>query len=303
MNILIHDVGGSFTKTFVYNDKMSDFVSSTNDKTYLDSLSIKKRCFEHINFYISNIELDGIIITSFSNSVVCSLPGADVLRYATDSLENWIPADYLKTGYTSFFPKVSDHVRYFEYVSRYLPVSGYLASQLCDIQDWRGWDWTHASNSGDCDIENMQWLDDVFDIPILSPGEIIGNYKGIPVLLGGHDTTFSLDKEPKPFISTGTWTTFSQPCDSFVPIESERHSIRWLRDVYGNLHRQMLLKSPPFLTNDFLSKASSFFYHQNKVVIYGPFADKFKRYVPERIIDIDRQHIRTAKFAIDALGG
>ena len=323
MKVLILDIGCSNTKCFAYQgdaDRVS-LIEWKQFRTQLNSIEeIVKDCEHIIDAFVEIDKPDCILTTSFSDSVVAvNYTGGIKLHAPSDTCvsERELPP-YLETGYSKvfsgLFPRLHDlkneRSGRFNTMLRALPVSAFISSVLCFNTEWKTWDWTHASNTGAWKQARQEWIPSEFGdlIPweTVSPAKIIGEREDIPVMLGGHDQMFITTNTTRAYVSTGTWTTVSVPQYIFLPDESERDKVRWLRDPSQTLHKQVCFKTPQELTEDVYNRIDAFLQRNmvetKEIAVVGSFAHqmaaelKLRGFIP-RVREF-MQHEEAAKFAL-----
>lgn len=254
MDILVLDIGCTNSKAIVFSG--SEITFRTSVKTPNNAQGIVDTARSLLGRVLSEgYELQGVILTSFSESVIVENADGELNLYGPYYETDVNEINYPATGYPCDpFPGVAcilrDLKKRGEDVQRALPVSTMVAVQLVNNAAWRTWDWTHASNTGL--YGRGRWIDDFlaayhdwFDTKTaVHPNKIVGYINGLtPVFIGGHDTVFSIfNRDSKAYVSTGTYITASEPC-IFDPIPGEKQKqIRYLQGVNGWYHRQVCYK-------------------------------------------------------------
>ena len=154
MDILVLDIGCSYTKAFVYrNNKV---IEKWRLKTILTADGIMNASRKLVNRAdAEGFEFSVVIPTSFSESVIVEDVEGNLELFGPTlpfEVANAPLPPYIATGYPSTFPGVGRilyHLISLEYpIRRALPVSAMISAQLAGNADWKFWDWTHASNTG-----------------------------------------------------------------------------------------------------------------------------------------------------------
>ena len=318
MKILILDIDSSNTKKFIYQGFDDNVLCIEKDycptPEKLDDML--KTCIELVN---DSPQVDCILTTSFSNSVVVETKeDSAILHYPTrEGREDSQAPEYSKTGYSTLFPKISERLKDLDAranvkFKRRLSVSGYINAKLCYNNEFNKWDWTHASNSGNWDQEKQEWISQEYirQIPkgTVSPAYIIGEYLKVPVMVGGHSSTFISANTKQAYISTGKYTTVSVPEDIFQPDDNDINDVRWLLDPAQNLHEQLIFETPLELDKDYFNRIAEFLEgYENNVVVAGPFAHNMAFQLSDIKSDAEMytfevrrnaQHEEAAKFAL-----
>ena len=136
-----------------------------------------------------------------------------------------------------------------------VPVNVFLGAELCRKEEWRNWDITQASATGDYNIPNRDWVSD--GLPVCHPYDEIGIFKDnpiavrtppafqeMPLLAGGLDNAFLDTTEQTPYIVAGTWLVVSTVHDEFKPTETQRqHGVRWFISGNGRYLAQTVRRS------------------------------------------------------------
>ena len=318
MKVLILDIGCSNTKCFAYQgdaDRVS-LIEWKQFRTQLNSIEDIVRGCEHIiDAFVKIDKPDCILTTSFSDSVVAADNRGDIKLHAPSDIcvSEWELPPYLETGYSKVFSglflRLHD-LKNNRTLLRALPVSAFISSVLCFNTEWETWDWTHASNTGAWQQAHQEWIpsefSNLFSSETVSPAKIIGEREDIPVMLGGHDQMFITANTIRAYVSTGTWTTVSVPQYIFLPDESERDKVRWLRDPSQTLHKQVCFKTPQELTEDVYNRIDAFLQRNmvetKEIAVVGSFAHqmaaelKGRGFIP-RVREF-MQHEEAAKFAL-----
>ena len=253
------DIGNSHLKWFVYDvlhESQLRLLGSGQEQTPLLIESIVGMCKEFI-VRMRKFSPDALMVTSHGNAVVVGDPDDLMLHQSLDSCKGVKPRvlPYADTGFSKFFPGIGTRLAFLasqgHEIHRPLPLSGYVASALVENQHWQGWDWTHASNSGNWHQvqQTWHWPDELGKIECFtcSPTTRLGLYEDMQIFLGGHEISFISAIEQCAFITTGTYTIVSVPKSKFCPVEDEQDRVRWIRDASGELHKQMCLPTQQLL--------------------------------------------------------
>ena len=263
MQILVLDIGCSFTKGYLFNDSLeiiADHRVTTNISTP-DTLEV---CVREVISKFDKYIYQAIFPLSFGEGVVYN----NIIYEPTHNRESLIDNNYEQTGTpTDVKRDIGSAFQSLLTFSSYsdgpaLPVSTYIASRLADTEI-KTWDLTHAGNSGMLNISQRQW--DVkllnkhqceplpFSLEFMSPASIVGKTeKDTAVFAGGHDHSCISVFNPKPIIIAGTWVVISYPEIAFLPRQEEKAAgIRWTITANGGFHKQVVKKvSNPITLSD-----------------------------------------------------
>ena len=318
MKVLILDIGFSDINKFIYHGFEDNVLCIEKDycptPNKLDGML--KSCIELVN---DSPQVDCILTTLFSNALVIETEEDNAILHepTREGRTDYDVPEYSQTGYSTLFPRISGRLTDLDAranvgFKRRLPVSGYISAKLCENNEFNKWDWTHASNSGNWDQEKQEWISQEYirQIPkgTVSPTYIIGKYSEIPVMVGGHSSTFISANTKQAYISTGNYTTVSVPVDIFLPDDNDINDVRWLLDPAQNLHEQLIFKTPSELDKDYFTRIAKFLkgYEEN-VVVAGPFAHNMAFQLSDINSDAEiytfavrrnAQHEEAAKFAL-----
>ena len=128
-----------------------------------------------------------------------------------------------------------------------VPVSTYVLSRLLERSELRVWDFTHASFTGAYNLEADKSLD-AGPLEIASPWKWMGNYEGIPFLLGGMHTAFVNVPEGAAYLDTDVWWTCGRVYEAFTEELATRENyaqgIRWGRTAFGKVMGQQVYAPP-----------------------------------------------------------
>ena len=290
MDILILDIGCSYTKAFVYrNNKVIEKWWLETILTADGIINASRKLVDRA--YIEGFEISVIIPTSFSESVIVEdIDGTLELFGPTlpfEIADAPLPP-YIATGYPSTFPGVGRILYYLMgyRIRRALPVSAMISTQLTDNVDWKLWDWTHASNTGlygdgHWKKEAQLYSEWLRTDQSSSPFTCVGRMKnGVPVLLGGHDTLFAIYPDAQAYVSTGTYITASEPSGFMSRIPEVSDSVRYVQDTLGNYHRQLCFKAPCQLTLDVARQIHEFL-NTPAIRVFGVYAHEMGNLLTE----------------------
>ena len=292
MDILVLDIGCSYTKAFVYrNNKV---IEKWRLKTILTADGIIDASRKLVNRAdAEGFEFSVVIPTSFSESVIVEDVEGNLELFGPTlpfEVANAPLPPYIATGYPSTFPGVGRilyHLISLEYpIRRALPVSAMVSAQLAGNADWKFWDWTHASNTGI--YGNGHWKKEArlyrewLNInQSISPFTCVGNMEnGVPVLLGGHDTLFAIYPDAQAYVSTGTYIIASEPAGFMSRIPEVSDSVRYVQDTLGNYHRQICFKAPGKLTLDVARRIHEFL-NTPAIRVFGVYAHEMGNLLSE----------------------
>ena len=292
MDILVLDIGCSYTKAFLYrNNKVVEKWQLETTLTADGIIDASKKLVDRA--YTEGFEISVIIPTSFSESVIVediddtlSLFGPTLPFKIVDAP---LPP-YISTGYPSTFPGVGRilyHLMKLECpIRRALPVSAMVSAQLAGNPDWYIWDCTHASNTGlygdgqwkkEAHLYH-EWLNTSQSV---SPFTCVGKMEnGVPVLLGGHDTLFAIYPESEAYVSTGTYIIASEPAGFMSRIPEVSDSVRYVQDTLGNYHRQICFKAPRPLSLDVARQIHEFL-NTPAIRVFGVYAHELGNLLTE----------------------
>ncbi len=264
MKIQVIDVGNTFLKVNIWEMIEGETPKLRYDHHTPTSKDMRDN-LEVIDNAYANQEQDAIIILSMSDSVVYEnkegqriwIPAGEPTHpYARlDQLppyrETGKPQGEILSGIFNQLQMVKTMVQTQGFGNtRILPMSTYIAAHLAVNPNFNNWDITHASNSGvynyripnpnDLRYPNNGWhqcIDDIIHCGHIGKEILPCNFtlktpEGIPVLIGGHDTTFAnathIPFSTKPYISCSTWLTIS--IESEVLPDKEGEPPKWIDD-------------------------------------------------------------------------
>lgn len=254
MQILIIDIGCSFTKGYLFNKELEIVVDHKMD-TDISSPDTLEGCVRELLSQFDNFTYQAIFPLSFGEGVVYN----NVLYEPTHNRVPLSDDNYCLTGTPTdvkrdigsafqsllTFPSYSDGPA--------LPVSTYTASRLANTEI-KSWELTHAGNSGMLNFSQRRWACDLlkkhkcdpipFSTQFMSPATIVGKTdKNILIFAGGHDHSCISVFNPKPIIIAGTWVVLSHPEIAFLPRQDEKEAgIRWTITASGSFHKQIVKK-------------------------------------------------------------
>ncbi len=125
-----------------------------------------------------------------------------------------------------------------------VPVNIAIGAALCNEDDFRSWDFTQASASGDFNFFDRT------ELLTCKPYDWIGHFSGMPILAGGLDNAFLDTIEQTPYIVAGTWLVVSAIRETFDPTADRRRGgVRWLLSGEGRYLAQTVRRSQRPLTD------------------------------------------------------
>jgi len=330
--VLILDIGCSYTKGYLF-DASLHLIADYKVPTDIRSAEKLKACVREVISHFDKFRYEAIFPISFGESIIYD----NVVyspRYAlTPVRENFYQITGTPTHIDRDIGSVFQTLLTFNYYDllTVLPVSTYIASELCDVSI-DTWELTHAANSGLFNLRQREWAMQVFDtykasylpcfntLPFsdkfISPSTIVGKTKeGVRVFAGGHDHSCISVFDPKPIIIAGTWLVISYPEIDFIPSELEALAgVRWTITANGGFHKQMVMKvSNPITQQDMLSilKALDVMKvpHDEQILVIGGYGKSLApqlneltdRDIVSHVNSETYQHQQTAKYAVRAL--
>ena len=327
MQILVLDIGCSYTKGYLFNNTL-DIIADYKLPTDITSPRTLEACVRDILSKFNNYTYQAIFPLSFGEGVVYNNvlyePTHNRVPLSEDYYElTGTPTDVKRDIGSAFqslltFPSYSDGPA--------LPVSTYIASRLANAEI-NTWDLTHAGNSGMLNFSQRRWAVELlkkyqcdplpFSSEFMSSATIIGNTEsGVTVFAGGHDHSCISVFDPKPIIIAGTWVVISQPEISFLPRQDEKlEGIRWTITANGSFHKQVVKKVSNPITVSEMNYIISLYElmqvpEKSEIYVIGGYGEKL---APE-LDKLDSpfhfnspqeagvyQHRQTAKYAFRAL--
>lgn len=327
MQILVLDIGCSFTKGYLFN-KEFDIIAEYKVSTDMSSPDALESGVRQVMSEFDDCTYQAIFPLSFGEGVVYD----NVLYEPTHNRKSLTKDHYQQTGTPtdvlrdigSAFHSLLTFPSYSKGPA--LPVSTYIASRLSNTEIYT-WDLTHAGNSGMLDFSQRQWAlrllkkykcDPLpFSVDFISPATIIGNTeKDIPVFAGGHDHSCISVFNPKTIIIAGTWVVLSHPEIAFLPNQEEqKEGIRWTITANGSFHKQIVKKVSNPITLSEMNHIISIFKKMGvskntEIYAIGGFGEKLApqldalkshyRFTAPPNAEV-YQHIQTARYAFRAL--
>ncbi|MXV76940.1 hypothetical protein F4083_10825 [Candidatus Poribacteria bacterium] len=327
MQILILDIGCSFTKCYLFKDTL-EIVDEFKVTTDISSPETLEACVREVLSKFDKHTYQAIFPLSFGEGVIYN----NIIYEPTHNRESLIDNKYEQTGTPTdikrdigsafqsllTFPSYSDGPA--------LPVSTYIASRLAGVRI-NTWELTHAGNSGMLNISQRQWFVELlkkhkcqplpFSTEFISPAIIVGKTeKGVSIFAGGHDHSCISVFDPKPIIIAGTWVVISFPEIVFLPRQEEKVAgIRWAITANGGFHKQVVKKvSNPITLSDMDYIVSIYkrmrVPEKSEVYVIGGYGEKLapeldKLDSPYHFVAPPEsevyQHRQTAKYAFRAL--
>ncbi len=234
MDILILDIGNSYTKATVYGlpsgIRFDKWLRTPPDKSELMGVIHNLLGRVHANGF----HLSAIMPISFSDALVCYTENGDVIFTNCDHQAMTMHGESGSYILQQISKQKDDDIA----IEKTLPYSAYVAAQLSGAEI-KTWDWTHASN---IDLNNTLDEKDQKVNPV-SPTTIVGTLgtTQTKIMLGGHDTTFMISDIENPYIHCGTWITAGFQ-SKMIGYEKYR-LIRTLLDSKARTHVQLCLNS------------------------------------------------------------
>ena len=151
------------------------------------------------------------------------------------------PELYRRTGiqfqpFNTVYQLYADHLAgRLEGATDFMMVPEYLMYRLCGK---KAHEYTNATTGGMVSAETGTWDPEILDAldlpkalfpPLRQPGEVIGEYRGIPVMLcATHDTGSAVEGIPmegnEPYLSSGTWSLLGVKTEKPVLSEESRQA-------------------------------------------------------------------------------
>ena len=294
MDILIVDIGTSYMKAMLFRNGVQ--FESWRDRTPQGDIDkIIDTALGFLNKATAEgYEINGTIVTSLSDCIVIEYGDGSRYMYWSDqgllTSEGMPPYEVSGKSQQPGLYGMGHQLawvmqsRDLDDIHRILPVSTYVASILGGDPNWNSWEVTHASNSGMFNMTSRgDWSSHMSPLlesncictAIEMPSAIVGRKDYMPVIIGGHDTTFTYDDWDDPYITVGTWVTVGKVQDSFNPqiYDIDLHA-RWLMDTKERMHEQLCIKSDDPMLYD---KVSRFLLAKNykNIAVVGSWANEF----------------------------
>jgi hypothetical protein len=327
MQILILDIGCSYTKGYLFNRSL-DIIADYKLPTDITSPDTLETCVREVMSKFEQDAYQAIFPLSFGEGVVYN-------NTIYGPTHNRVPLSedyYKKTGtptdverdICSAFQSLLTFPSYSEGPA--LPVSTYIASRLANTEI-NTWELTHAGNSGMFNIAQRRWAVELlkkhgcepfpFSLEFMSPATIVGNTeKGVAVFAGGHDHSCISVFNPKPIIIAGTWVVISYPEIAFLPRQEEKVAgIRWAITADGGFHKQVVKKVSNPITLSEMNYLISIFElmavpEKSEIYVIGGYGEKLApeldkldssfRFIPPQEAEM-YQHRQTAEYAFRAM--
>ena len=327
MQILVLDIGCSFTKGYLFN-KSTEIVAEYKIPTDMSTPDSFEKGVREVISEFDNYTYQAIFPLSFGEGVIYN----NTVYEPTHNKSYMTEDNYCQVGTAtdverdigSAFQSLLTFKTYTDGPA--LPVSTYIASRLVN-KKINTWDLTHAGNSGMLNIPQRRWAVErlkkykcvplPFSTEFISPATIVGQTEnGIPIFAGGHDHSCISVFNPKTIIIAGTWVVLSHPEIAFLPRKDEKEAgIRWTITANGSYHKQIVKKvSNPITTSEmnYLISLFELMKVPNRSEIYaiGGFGEKLapeldKLESPYSFVAPPEaevyQHRQTAKYAFRAL--
>lgn len=254
MQILVLDIGCSYTKGYLFNSSLEILAEHKMD-TDMSSPDALEGCVRELISHFDNYAYQAVFPLSFGEGVIY-----DNILYEPTHNRVPISEDYyvltgtptdIKRDIGSAFQSLLTFPSYANGPA--LPVSTYTASRLANTEI-NTWELTHAGNSGMLDFSQRQWACSLlkkhkcdpipFSTEFMSPATIVGKTeKEIPIFAGGHDHSCISVFNPKTIIIAGTWVVLSHPEIAYLPRQDEKEAgIRWTITANGSFHKQIVKK-------------------------------------------------------------
>lgn len=263
MQILVLDIGCSYTKGYLFN-KTLDIIADYKLATDISSPGVLEACVREVISHFDSYTYQAIFPLSFGEGVIYNNtiyePTHNKLFLTEDNYNQVGTATDVERDIGSAFQSLLTFPSYDNGPA--LPVSTYIASCLAKTEN-NTWELTHAGNSGMFDISQRRWAVDLlkrhkcdplpFSSEFMSPATIIGKTeRDIIIFSGGHDHSCLSVFNPKPIIIAGTWVVISHPEIAFLPRQDEKGvGIRWTITANGGFHKQVVKKvSNPITLTD-----------------------------------------------------
>lgn len=327
MQILVLDIGCSFTKGYLFNNSI-EIVQEYKIPTDMSTPDSFEKGVREVISMFDNYTYQAIFPLSFGEGVIYN----NTVYEPTHNKAFMTEDNYCQVGTAtdverdigSAFQSLLTFKTYTEGPA--LPVSTYIASRLVN-REIRTWELTHAGNSGMLNISQRQWAVELlkkykcdplpFSTEFMSSATVVGKTeRGALVFGGGHDHSCISVFNPKPIIIAGTWVVISHPEIAFLPRPDEKSmGVRWTITANGSFHKQLVKRvSNPITLQDMKYIISIFELmqvpKQSEILVIGgygeelaPELDKLKsqfHFVAPPDAEV-YQHRQTAKYAFRAL--
>ena len=327
MQILVLDIGCSFTKGYLFN-KTNEIVAEYKIPTDMSTPGTFEKGVREVISKFDNYTYQAIFPLSFGEGVIYN----NTAYEPTHNKSFMTDDDYCQVGTAtdverdigSAFQSLLTFKTYTDGPA--LPVSTYIASRLVNKEIYT-WELTHAGNSGMLNIPQRRWAVErlkkykcsplPFSTEFMSSATIVGETEnGVIVFGGGHDHSCISVFNPKPIIIAGTWVVISHPEIAFLPRQDEKEfGIRWTITVNGSYHKQLVKRvSNPITVEDMHYIISILELMQvpekSEVYVIGGYGEKLAPELNNLNSSFDfvappdaevYQHKQTAKYAFRAL--
>ena len=263
MQILVLDIGCSFTKGYLFNTSI-EIVAEYKIPTDMSTPDSFEKGVREVISAFDTYTYQAIFPLSFGEGVIYN----NTVYEPTHNKSFKTDDNYCQVGTAtdverdigSAFQSILTFKTYTEGPA--LPVSTYIASRLVKKEIYT-WDLTHAGNSGMLNIPQRRWEVErlkkyrcvplPFSTEFMSSATIVGKTENdVIVFAGGHDHSCISVFNPKPIIIAGTWVVISHPEIAFLPRQDEKAGgIRWTITANGSYHKQLVKKvSNPITVKD-----------------------------------------------------
>lgn len=327
MQILVLDIGCSYTKGYLFN-KTLDIVADYKTDTDITSPDSLEACVRAVLSQFDEYTYQAIFPLSFGEGVIYHNtlyePTHNRLFKTEDNYNTVGTATDVERDIGSAFQSLLTFPSYDNGPA--LPVSTYIASRLANTKI-NTWELTHAGNSGMLDVSQRRWAVNLlkrhkcdplpFSSEFMSPATIVGKTeRDIVIFAGGHDHSCISVFNPKPIIIAGTWVVISHPEIAFLPRQDEKEAgIRWTITANGGFHKQVVKKVSNPITPADMEYIISIFElmrvpEKSEIYAIGGYGEKLapeldKLDSPFRFVSPPEaevyQHRQTAKYAFRAM--
>ena len=327
MQILILDIGCSYTKGYLFNRTL-DIVADHKLSTDMTTPEALETCVRDLLSKFEDYAYQAIFPLSFGEGVIYNNTMYGPTHNRVPLVEDYYnqtgtPTD-VKRDIGSAFQSLLTFPSYMDGPA--LPVSTYIASRLANTEI-DTWELTHAGNSGMFDISQRRWAVELlkkhgcepfpFSLAFMSPATIVGDTEnGVTIFAGGHDHSCISVFNPKPIIIAGTWIVISHPEIAFLPRQEEKPAgIRWTITANGSFHKQIVKKVSNPITLPEMKYLISIFEmmsvpEKSEIYVIGGYGEELAPQLDElnsvfRFVSPPEaevyQHRQTAKYAFRAM--
>lgn len=327
MQILVLDIGCSFTKGYLFNTSI-EIVAEYKIPTDMSAPNTFEKGVREVISAFDRYTYHAIFPLSFGEGVIYNNtvyePTHNKSYMTDDSYCQVGTATDVERDIGSAFQSLLTFKTYTDGPA--LPVSTYIASRLVNKEIYT-WDLTHAGNSGMLNIPQRRWeLERLkkyrcvplpFSTEFISSATIVGKTENdVIVFGGGHDHSCISVFNPKPIIIAGTWVVISHPEIAFLPRQDEKVAgIRWTITANGGFHKQVVKKVSNPITLADMNYIISIYRRmrvpdKSEVYVIGGYGEKLapeldKLDSPYHFVAPPEsevyQHRQTAKYAFRAL--